>query len=152
MHDWVFQRPQSSRSPKDECYSRTLKNSRVLVLSKQLHEKPSYLLHVNNNMHKNVTRLWLVDFSAVNLKQQIINGKEVNSCFGPEVNSSRISEAEQPIKLREKQYPPREYMLKCIIIFVKTLCKSVLFLLRDCMIDETISSISKSYFRATYTL
>ena len=76
----------------------------------------------------------------------------MNSCFGPEVNSSRISEAEQPIKLREKQYPPREYMLKCIIIFVKTLCKSVLFLLRDCMIDETISSISKSYFRATYTI
>ena len=31
-------------------------------------------------------------------------------CFCPEVNSARISRAEQPIKLREKNYLPPEYM------------------------------------------
>jgi hypothetical protein len=31
MHSWVFQRPQNSTSPKDECYLRSLKNSRVHV-------------------------------------------------------------------------------------------------------------------------
>ena len=31
MHEWVFQIPQNSTSPKDECYLRSLKNSRVHV-------------------------------------------------------------------------------------------------------------------------
>ena len=35
------------------------------------------------------------------------NGKSF--CFCPEMNSERISRAEQPIKLRGKHYPPHEY-------------------------------------------
>jgi hypothetical protein len=50
MHEWVFQRPQNSTSPKDECYLRSLKNSRV-------HVYPNFtrtMLSLINNLHKNV--------------------------------------------------------------------------------------------------
>jgi hypothetical protein len=40
----------------------------------------------------------------------------ISFCFCPEVNSARISGAEQPMKLREKHYPPPKYMLTYIIL------------------------------------
>ena len=44
--------------------------------------------------------------SVTGRKQEAILG------FFPEVNSARISGADQPMKLRRRHYPPPEYMLK----------------------------------------
>jgi hypothetical protein len=51
MHEWVFQRPQNSTSPKDECYLRSLKNSRVPVYPNFTRNHATILI---NNLHKNV--------------------------------------------------------------------------------------------------
>ena len=42
-----------------------------------------------------------------------------------EVNIARMSGVEQPIKLREKQYPPPEYILSNIICYIarRSVCK-----------------------------
>ena len=46
-----FKDYQNSTTPKDECYLRALKNSRVLLLINNIHDK----LHVNN-IHDKVMR------------------------------------------------------------------------------------------------
>jgi hypothetical protein len=66
MHEWVFQRPQNCTSPKDECYLRPLKNSRVHDCLSKFHEKPCYYLF--NNLHKNVR-----DNCSFNLRVYIAN-------------------------------------------------------------------------------
>jgi hypothetical protein len=62
---------------------------------------------------------FVFDETAASFSRRIFSSvtgtKRQPFCFCPEVNSARISGAEQPIKLLEKHYPPPEYMLTNVI-------------------------------------
>jgi hypothetical protein len=57
MHEWVFQRLQNSTSPKNGCYLRSLKNSRVHVYPNFTRNHSNYLLIIYIKMFETIVVL-----------------------------------------------------------------------------------------------